>query len=54
MVKNELLNMRSLLATRKMLAIAKEDVPQKETYYSWGRQYTETRRKYSLYMIACA
>lgn len=54
MVKNELLNMRSLLATRKMLAIAKEDVPQKETYYSWGRQYTETRRKYSLFMRACA
>ncbi len=54
MVRSELLSMRSLCATRKMLDLAKEDVPQKVTYHAWGGNYTVTRRKYSLFMRACA
>lgn len=50
MNKNELLAMRPLRATAKMLRIAKDDAPRKETVESWGYKRVETVCTYGLFM----
>lgn len=53
MIKEELLRMRQLRATPKMIAAAKNDIPRRvmtNTY--WGVR-TETRRDYHLYLRCC-
>jgi len=53
MKKRELLAMRQLYATTKMVATAKEDVPQKVTVNTYWGTRQELRQKYHLYMRCC-
>ena len=53
MKKRELLAMRQLYATTKMVATAKEDVPQKVTVNTYWGTRQELRQKYRLYMRCC-
>ena len=53
MKKRELLAMRQLNATPKMIAIAKADVPQKVTVKGYWGPHQELLRKYQLYMRCC-
>lgn len=53
MKKRELLAMRRLYATSKMVATAKEDVPQKITVNTYWGPRQELRQKYHLYMRCC-
>ena len=48
--KKELLQLRRLKATSKMLEAARQDIPQKTTVHVWGHSYQEVRRKYQLYL----
>lgn len=50
MDKKELLAMRPLLATAKMIRIAKEDAPRKKTVDSWGYKRVETVCTYGQFM----
>lgn len=50
MKKKELLAMRSLLATPRMMRLAKDDVPQKVEIEFYGYTRTEERRTYDLFM----
>lgn len=50
MVKKELLAMRALNATPKMMKLAAEDTPQKRTVQRWDRTYTEVRTHYGLFL----
>lgn len=51
--KKELLCMRQLNATAKMIAVAKADVPKKTTVNTYWGPCQEIRRKYQLYMRCC-
>lgn len=53
MVKKELLSMRRLNATPKMIEIAKKDVPKTTTVQRGTYAYQVTREKYQLYMRCC-
>lgn len=53
MKKLELLAMRQLYATRKMLKTAREDVPRKRTVNTYWGPHQVTGRKYQLYMRCC-
>ncbi len=53
MKKRELLAMRQLNATPKMIAVAKADVPQTVTVNTYWGSHQDTRRKYQLYMRCC-
>lgn len=50
MKKKELLCMRRLNATPKIVKSAKRDVPRKVTYNTYWGPCKETRRKYQLYL----
>lgn len=51
MNRKELLRLRRLKATLKMVRIAQEDIPKKVTVKGWnGYDYQETRRKYQLFL----
>lgn len=50
MKKRELLAMRQLNATSKMVAVAKEDIPQKITISTYWGPRQEVCCKYQLYM----
>ena len=50
MNKKELLQMRRLKATAKMIAVAKKDIPETSTVRYGYSSYQVTRRKYQLYM----
>lgn len=54
MVKSELLKMRPLRATQKMLQMAQKDTPKKRTRRCGGYAYTETYQKYGLFLRACS
>lgn len=54
MIKKELLSMRRLRATSKMIGIAQKDMPQEMTInYPWGSSHQVTCRKYQLYLRCC-
>ena len=53
MKKRELLAMRRLDATSKMIAVAKADVPQKVTVNTYWGPRQELRQMYHLYMRCC-
>lgn len=53
MNKKELLRMRRLRATQKMIRIAQKDIPQKVKINTYWGPHEETRRKYQLYMRCC-
>lgn len=51
MNKKDLLRLRRLKATPKMVRIAQEDIPRKVTVKVWsGYEYQETRREYQLFL----
>ena len=50
MKKRELLAMRRLNATKKMVGIAKKDVPKKVAINTYWGPRQEIRRKYQLFM----
>ena len=50
MKKKELLQLRRLYATPKMVRIAQQDIPKKVTVRSSWHSYQEVRRKYQLYL----
>lgn len=50
MKKKELLQMRRLMATSKMIKIAKEDVPQNTKYNDYYSKSYQAPRKYQLYL----
>ena len=50
MNKKELLNIRVLRATPKMLRLATEDTEQKRALVRWGEEYTRTGYQYDLFM----
>lgn len=50
MIKKELLRMRRLRATPKMIKIAQKDVPRKITINTYWGPREETRREYQLYL----
>lgn len=54
MIKKELLSMRRLMATSKMIEIAQKDIPKKmTTNYPWGHSRRTIYRKYQLYLRCC-
>lgn len=53
MIKKELLRMRRLRATPKMIKIAQEDIPKKVTINTYWGPREDTRRKYQLYLRCC-
>ena len=50
MIKKELLRMRRLRATPKMVQIAQKDIPQKVTVGTGAYSYQEIRREYQLFL----
>ena len=50
MVKKELLRMRRLRATKKMIKIAQEDIPKKVTVGTGAYSYQDTYREYQLFL----
>lgn len=50
MIKRELLALRPLKATAKMMRIAAEDIPKKEVYSHGTYSYTKVTVKYDLMM----
>ena len=53
MIKKELLRMRRLRATPKMVQIAQKDIPQKVTVGTGAYSYQEIRREYQLFLRCC-
>ena len=53
MIKKELLRMRQLRATPKMLKIAQNDIPKKVTVDAGAYSYQTTRREYQLFLRCC-
>ena len=53
MIKKELLCMRRLRATLKMIKIAQADIPKKVTINTYWGSYEDTRREYQLYLRCC-
>ena len=50
MKKKQLLQMRRLYATSKMVRVAQQDIPQKVTVRTYWNSYQEVRRKYQIYL----
>ena len=50
MIKKELLRMRRLRATKKMIKIAQNDIPKKVTVGTGAYSYQDTRREYQLFL----
>ena len=53
MEKCELLAMRKLYATSRMISVAKQDTPKKVKFNTYWGPREEIRRKYWLYMHSC-
>ena len=53
MEKCELLAMRKLYATSRMISVAKQDTPKKVKFNTYWGPREEIRRKYWLYMRSC-
>lgn len=53
MIKKELLHMRRLRATPKMIKIAQADIPKKVTINTYWGPREDTRREYQLYLRCC-
>ena len=53
MVKKELLAMRQLNVSSKMLRIAQKDVPRITTVKTWRYSYQKIVREYHLYLRCC-
>ena len=53
MIKKELLRMQRLKATKKMITVAKNDVPRKVTINTYWGSREDSRREYQLYLRCC-
>lgn len=53
MEKCELLAMRKLYATSRMISVAKQDTPKKVKFNTYWGPREEIRQKYWLYMRSC-